>query len=150
MARTPLIFFFFLNDPATTEISTLPLHDALPISVGGLGAGVSRLDRRDEPAARLARGEDVVHARAHEHFAQRRERPCAAGEAERVRRRYPQGAGAESTPVVRRQAVGSPRGLPRGGRRGDGAGGAGGRRAHGGGPAEGGRAGRVGCGGGGG
>src|SRR3712207_8133449 len=24
--------FFFFNDPATTEISTLPLHDALPIS----------------------------------------------------------------------------------------------------------------------
>src|SRR2546429_3870500 len=24
-------FFFFFNDPATTEISTLPLHDALPI-----------------------------------------------------------------------------------------------------------------------
>src|SRR3712207_7967833 len=23
--------FFFLNDPATTEIYTLPLHDALPI-----------------------------------------------------------------------------------------------------------------------
>src|SRR5256885_7380057 len=25
-------FFFFFNDPATTEISPLPLHDALPIS----------------------------------------------------------------------------------------------------------------------
>src|SRR2546430_9093708 len=24
-------FFFFYNDPATTEISPLPLHDALPI-----------------------------------------------------------------------------------------------------------------------
>src|SRR5260221_3885852 len=24
-------FFFFFNDPATTEIYTLPLHDALPI-----------------------------------------------------------------------------------------------------------------------
>src|SRR3712207_7539018 len=32
------IFFFFLNDPATTEIYPLPLHDALPISPG-----------RDEP-----------------------------------------------------------------------------------------------------
>src|SRR5256885_2776775 len=27
-----LPFFFFFNDPATTEISTLSLHDALPIS----------------------------------------------------------------------------------------------------------------------
>src|SRR2546427_4954548 len=27
-------FFFFFNDTATTEIYTLPLHDALPISSG--------------------------------------------------------------------------------------------------------------------
>src|SRR3712207_7286786 len=27
-----LLCFFFFNDPATTEIYTLPLHDALPIS----------------------------------------------------------------------------------------------------------------------
>src|SRR5256885_6413154 len=27
-----LFFFFFLNDPAPTEIYPLPLHDALPIS----------------------------------------------------------------------------------------------------------------------
>src|SRR5438552_10343955 len=26
------VFFFFFNDPATTEIYTLSLHDALPIS----------------------------------------------------------------------------------------------------------------------
>src|SRR5256884_4611354 len=26
------VFFFFFNDPAPTEISPLPLHDALPIS----------------------------------------------------------------------------------------------------------------------
>src|SRR5258705_8294911 len=35
---TPLIlslrFFFFFNDTATTEIYTLSLHDALPISIG--------------------------------------------------------------------------------------------------------------------
>src|SRR2546428_10272984 len=30
--RTPLFFFFFFNDTATTEIYTLSLHDALPIS----------------------------------------------------------------------------------------------------------------------
>src|SRR6266850_4830019 len=29
-----LIFFFFFNDTATTEIYTLSLHDALPISLG--------------------------------------------------------------------------------------------------------------------
>src|SRR2546430_17735682 len=27
----PLVFFFFFNDTATTEIYTLSLHDALPI-----------------------------------------------------------------------------------------------------------------------
>src|ERR1043165_930578 len=27
-----IFFFFFFNDPATTEIYTLSLHDALPIS----------------------------------------------------------------------------------------------------------------------
>src|SRR2546428_3271218 len=34
-SRTPSIvsFFFFFNDTATTEIYTLSLHDALPISV---------------------------------------------------------------------------------------------------------------------
>ena len=31
-----LCFFFFFNDTATTEIYTLSLHDALPISPGGL------------------------------------------------------------------------------------------------------------------
>src|SRR6266540_2158567 len=30
-------FFFFFNDTATTEIYTLSLHDALPISLGTLG-----------------------------------------------------------------------------------------------------------------
>src|SRR5258705_1925890 len=29
----PIVFFFFFNDTATTEISPFPLHDALPISV---------------------------------------------------------------------------------------------------------------------
>src|SRR5260221_1235058 len=29
---TPMFFFFFFNDTATTEIYTLSLHDALPIS----------------------------------------------------------------------------------------------------------------------
>src|SRR5438270_1565246 len=29
--RAPLLSFFFFNDPATTEIYTLSLHDALPI-----------------------------------------------------------------------------------------------------------------------
>src|SRR5258708_13948674 len=33
--RSSLLFFFFFNDTATTEIYTLSLHDALPISPDG-------------------------------------------------------------------------------------------------------------------
>src|SRR5256884_7427703 len=40
--RPRMIFFFFLNDTAPTEISTLPLHDALPISSAGLGLPTAR------------------------------------------------------------------------------------------------------------
>src|SRR4030066_781332 len=32
MRRSRIACLFFFNDPATTEIYTLPLHDALPIS----------------------------------------------------------------------------------------------------------------------
>src|SRR2546429_5261853 len=34
---SPYFFFFFFNDTATTEIYTLSLHDALPISFGFSG-----------------------------------------------------------------------------------------------------------------
>src|SRR5437870_9078068 len=36
-----LLIVFFFNDPATTEIYTLSLHDALPIFGTGLAAGLS-------------------------------------------------------------------------------------------------------------
>src|SRR2546421_12328094 len=42
--------FFFFNDTATTEIYTLSLHDALPISPRTAGPRIS-------PAARVRRGE---------------------------------------------------------------------------------------------
>src|SRR5256886_14517607 len=35
MSHTIFLLFFFFNDTATTEIYTLSLHDALPISVRG-------------------------------------------------------------------------------------------------------------------
>src|SRR3712207_4428806 len=35
------LFFFFFNDTATTEIYTLSLHDALPISGGAAGAAAN-------------------------------------------------------------------------------------------------------------
>ena len=34
-----MCIFFFFNDPATTEIYTLSLHDALPILAAGFAAG---------------------------------------------------------------------------------------------------------------
>src|SRR5882762_11639890 len=47
-------FVFFFNDTATTEIYTLSLHDALPISHGAPRAG--RVPRRDG-GARSLRGD---------------------------------------------------------------------------------------------
>src|SRR2546425_4015668 len=53
-------FFFFFNDTATTEIYTLSLHDALPIS-GSWPVAASRLvDAR--PGHRRARGVAVPRA----------------------------------------------------------------------------------------
>src|SRR2546429_8734760 len=47
-----LFFFFFFNDTATTEIYTLSLHDALPISSARRCAvGGTRGPRADAPSA---------------------------------------------------------------------------------------------------
>src|SRR5438309_9040467 len=57
------IVAFFFNDTATTEIYTLSLHDALPISARGAAQGaagttvgtgpLARADRRDRKSTRL-------------------------------------------------------------------------------------------------
>src|SRR5256886_17705365 len=61
-------FFFFFNDTATTEIYTLSLHDALPIShppeQGYRVQGPSGRIRRDTRVQRLARTDRGVQ-RAH-------------------------------------------------------------------------------------
>src|SRR5687767_16026335 len=64
-------YFFFFNDTATTEIYTLSLHDALPISDRIAAAAVAERDReearslrtRAEPAdrRRRARGRSEEH-----------------------------------------------------------------------------------------
>src|SRR3712207_9093223 len=41
LRRCRISFFFFFNDTATTEIYTLSLHDALPISSWGMTSGRS-------------------------------------------------------------------------------------------------------------
>src|SRR2546429_5122629 len=54
LRRLRIIFFFFFNDTATTEIYTLSLHDALPISFS------------EPKLIKLASGyEAVTHSRAH-------------------------------------------------------------------------------------
>src|SRR2546426_7298577 len=53
---TPRISFFFFNDTATTEIYTLSLHDALPISQQRCGA------QECEPAHRADRERRAEHA----------------------------------------------------------------------------------------
>src|SRR2546430_14519023 len=40
-APRPVLSFFFFNDTATTEIYTLSLHDALPISIGAFIFGMT-------------------------------------------------------------------------------------------------------------
>src|SRR2546421_8418900 len=58
--RIPFLYVFFFNDTATTEIYTLSLHDALPISIDSdlCGPNVWWLDRslpwRAKPAGRPA------------------------------------------------------------------------------------------------
>src|SRR5688572_33217952 len=55
-----VFFFFFFNDTATTEIYTLSLHDALPISVVG-GRTFNDLD--NEESMRVV----VINKRSEEH-----------------------------------------------------------------------------------
>src|SRR5690349_17048805 len=52
-------FFFFFNDPATTEIYTLSLHDALPICAGGHAWVVPH----DDGIWRLAADGAIVNAK---------------------------------------------------------------------------------------
>src|SRR2546425_1527674 len=47
MCLTPIFFFFFFNDTATTEIYTLSLHDALPICLNDGRNQVSGRTHRD-------------------------------------------------------------------------------------------------------
>src|SRR5687767_15823892 len=54
MCCCAFFFFFFFHDPATTEIYTLSLHDALPISARREDGVVQRAGRRlREPAHRF-------------------------------------------------------------------------------------------------
>src|SRR2546430_16204649 len=52
------VIFFFFNDTATTEIYTLSLHDALPISAHVDGDGVAQVLDAEVGRKMFCRGED--------------------------------------------------------------------------------------------
>src|SRR2546429_6649828 len=62
-------FFFFFNDTATTEIYTLSLHDALPISHGkadvGLGQGRCIVDAVARHGGRSEEHTSELQSRLH-------------------------------------------------------------------------------------
>src|SRR2546422_3005868 len=63
-----LFFFFFFNDTATTEIYTLSLHDALPISAfSGAIAGCKRNTTRFSPSTSSSRYASTITTRSEEH-----------------------------------------------------------------------------------
>src|SRR2546430_14075761 len=69
IAPSPHPHFFFFNDPAPTEIYTLPLHDALPISTDSSPpADVTPSPRASAATctapSRRARREGAVHVAA--------------------------------------------------------------------------------------
>src|SRR5450432_4927416 len=54
---TSFLFLFFFNDTATTEIYTLSLHDALPISIWPIASSPAAPARATPPRA-MARSEE--------------------------------------------------------------------------------------------
>src|SRR2546426_2780560 len=73
-----IFFFFFFNDTATTEIYTLSLHDALPISSGSPRAPRHRSAPRRRiraSAARAARCSRSGRPRSEEHTSELQS-PC--------------------------------------------------------------------------
>src|SRR2546430_14273165 len=69
----PFFFFFFFNDTATTEIYTLSLHDALPISHDDARDGAAIVDGEPHGLGLEANGDAglgrrlVLHVRSEEH-----------------------------------------------------------------------------------
>jgi len=57
-----VLFFFFFNDTATTEIYTLSLHDALPIS--GFAGALDKIHAPNESYALKSLEDGRIGARA--------------------------------------------------------------------------------------
>src|SRR3989442_10808487 len=86
MGSTPPELFFFFNDTATTEIYTLSLHDALPISRPCWSPRIHRVPTPDPgrcpgatartpPTARRTRRAVRAVARSEEHTSELQSRP---------------------------------------------------------------------------
>src|SRR5262249_60521567 len=67
VASTYVLFFFFFNAPATTEIYTLSLHDALPIFSGPRPACGSPRPTRPAPPCCATRAAGRSRSRSEEH-----------------------------------------------------------------------------------
>src|SRR5436190_16242483 len=63
--HTVLSLFFFFNDPATTEIYTLSLHDALPISPARSRRRSWRLRRPPTPISAARSEEHTSELQSH-------------------------------------------------------------------------------------
>src|SRR5258708_29944311 len=61
-----MLLYFFFNDTATTEIYTLSLHDALPISVLALGGGYAGKLHGQHYVFHRAQVRDQIEALEHE------------------------------------------------------------------------------------
>src|SRR2546422_11555148 len=62
-----IFFFFFFNDTATTEIYTLSLHDALPISACSRGRPTSRRSADPSRSCGCRRAPSAAAPRSEEH-----------------------------------------------------------------------------------
>src|SRR5205807_7463527 len=72
----PEFILFFFNDPPTTEIYTLSLHDALPISDNDDARPRQRIRAcRDHVSARGSRRKDLYPIRSEEHTSELQS-PC--------------------------------------------------------------------------
>src|SRR2546422_8612263 len=60
-----IVFFFFFNDTATTEIYTLSLHDALPICTAERGSQGLIVHLK---ASRIPLNETIYHTEAYRRF----------------------------------------------------------------------------------
>src|SRR5256885_11970668 len=61
------LFFFFFNDPATTEIYTLSLHDALPICCAAAGKSATAPHPASPEKFRFSQVVNTGGGRAHIH-----------------------------------------------------------------------------------